>query len=64
MLTYRGIEVNPDKCQAILEMKSLTSIEEVQRLPGRIASLSRFLVASTRKALPFFALLRKENNFA
>ena len=30
MLTHRGIEANPDKCQAILEMKSLTSVKEVQ----------------------------------
>ena len=29
----------------------------------RIASFSKFLAASSRKALPFFALLKKENNF-
>ena len=44
-------------------MKSLTFIKDVQRLTGRIASLSRFLAAASRKALPFFALLKKENNF-
>ncbi|XP_057432163.1 uncharacterized protein LOC130724914 [Lotus japonicus] len=32
MLTSRGIEVNPDKGRAILEMKSPTSVKEVQRL--------------------------------
>ena len=63
MLTYRGIKANPDKCQAILEMKSLTSMKDVQWLMGRIASLSRFLAASTWKALPFFALLKRESNF-
>ena len=29
MLTHRGIQMNPNKCQAILEMKSLTSAKEV-----------------------------------
>ena len=30
---------------------------------GRIASFSRFLAASAQQVLPFFALLKKENNF-
>nr|KYP56094.1 Retrovirus-related Pol polyprotein from transposon 17.6 [Cajanus cajan] len=41
MLSSRGIEANPDKCQAILEMKSLGTLKEVQRLAGRLTSLSR-----------------------
>ena len=53
MLTHRGIKANPNKCQAILEMK----------LTGRIASLSRFMAASAQKALPFFSLLKKGNTF-
>lgn len=39
MLTSRGIEANPDKCRAIIEMRCLSSVKEVQRLPGRVASL-------------------------
>ena len=63
MLTHRGIEPNPDKCKAILDMKSPTSVKDVQCLTGRITSLSRFLVASTWKVSPFFTLLKKESNF-
>ena len=63
MLTNRGIEVNPDKCKAILEMKSPSSVKDVQHLTGRITSLSRFLAASAWKASPFFSLLKKESNF-
>ena len=63
MLTHQRIEANPDKCQAILDMKSLTSIKEVQHLTRRIAFFSRFLMTSAWKVLTFFALLRKENNF-
>ncbi|XP_072094212.1 uncharacterized protein [Arachis hypogaea] len=43
ILTSRGIEANPDKCRAIIDMKSPTTLKEVQRLTGRLAALSRFL---------------------
>ncbi|KAL1346027.1 hypothetical protein AAHE18_08G159100 [Arachis hypogaea] len=59
MITQRGVEANPEKCQAILRMKSPGSIKEVQRLVGRLASLSRFLGASATKALPFFNLMKR-----
>jgi len=29
MLTHRGIEANPDKCQVILNMRSPNSMKEV-----------------------------------
>ena len=60
MLTHQGIEVNPDKYQAILKMKNTTSVKDVQCLTRRITSLSRFLAASAQKASPFFTLLKKE----
>ena len=59
MLTQRGIEANPDKCQAILNMKSPTCVKEVQQLNGRLAALSRFLAGAAIRSLPFYATLRK-----
>nr|XP_025681124.1 uncharacterized protein LOC112782770 [Arachis hypogaea] len=59
MITQRGVEANPEKCQAILQMKSPGCIKDVQRLAGRLTSLSRFLGASATKALPFFNLMKK-----
>ncbi|XP_057723383.1 uncharacterized protein LOC130939282 [Arachis stenosperma] len=59
MITQRGVEADPEKCQAILQMKSPGDIKDVQRLAGRLASLSRFLGASATKALPFFNLMKK-----
>jgi hypothetical protein len=32
MLTNRGIEANPEKCQAIIDMRSPTTVKEVQQL--------------------------------
>ena len=63
MVTNQGIEANPNKCKEILEMKSPSSVEDVQRLTGRVASLSRFLASSARKKSPFFSLLKRESNF-
>ncbi|KAL0406404.1 UNVERIFIED_CONTAM: Ribonuclease HI [Sesamum latifolium] len=54
MVTQRGIEANPSKIKAILDMKTLSNVNEVQRLTGRIVALSRFISKSTEKSLPFF----------
>ncbi|XP_072076442.1 uncharacterized protein [Arachis hypogaea] len=46
LLTCRGIEANPDKCRAVLDMASPKTVKEVQRLTGRLAALSRFIELS------------------
>ncbi|XP_029148352.1 uncharacterized protein [Arachis hypogaea] len=63
MITQRGVEANPEKCQAILQMKSPGCLKDVQRLAGRLTALSRFLGASAARALPFFNLMRKGMTF-
>jgi len=63
MLTRRGIEVNLEKCRAIMDIRSPVNAKEVQKLTGRIASLARFLSCSTDKNLPFFQLLRTNEKF-
>ena len=59
MVSQRGIEVNLDKIQAILEMKPLTNIKEVQSLNGKVIALNRFVSRATNKCLPFFRMLKK-----
>ncbi|XP_020205690.1 uncharacterized protein LOC109790856 [Cajanus cajan] len=63
MLSKRGIEANPDKCQAIINMRSPLNIKEVQRLAGRIASLARFLPCMADKSRPVMSLLKKDTKF-
>ena len=58
LLTKRGIEANPDKCVAIIAMRSPTSIKEVQQLTGRMAALSRFVSAGGEKGHPYFSASR------
>ena len=54
MVSQRGIEVNLDKIQAILEMKPSTNIKDVQSLNGKVIALNRFVSRATNKCLPFF----------
>ncbi|KAK0587999.1 hypothetical protein LWI29_032483 [Acer saccharum] len=55
----RGIEVNPEKIQALAKMVSPRTLKDVQRLTGCLASLSRFIAKSTDRCLSFFKALKK-----
>ena len=59
IVNNRGIEANPDKIKALLDMPSPSGIKEVQRLTGRIAALSRFVSRASDKCQPFFQVLKK-----
>ncbi|XP_057530029.1 uncharacterized protein LOC130808593 [Amaranthus tricolor] len=60
LVDERGIEANPDKIQAIQNMRSPTSVKEVQKLTGCIAALGRFLSKSADKCLPFFKTIKQQ----
>ena len=59
MVSQRGIEVNPDKIQAIMEMAPPRNTKEVQCLNGMVAMLNRFVSRVMDKCLPFFRTLKK-----
>ena len=59
MVSQRGIEANPDKIRAIIEMKPPRNVKEVQSLNGKVAALNRFVSRVTDKYLPFFRTLKK-----
>ena len=59
MVSQRGIEVNLEKIQAIMELEPPKTIKEMQSLNGKIAALNRFASKATDKCLPFFHTLRK-----
>ena len=54
MVSHRGIEANSKKLKALVEMKSPSTVKEVQRLTGRVATLNQFISMATDKCLPFF----------
>ena len=59
MVSQRGIEANPDKIRAIIEMTPPRNVKEVQSLNGKVAVLNRFVWRATDKCLPFFRTLKK-----
>ena len=59
MVSHRGIETNPDKIQAILNMEPPRNIKEVQSFTERVAALNRFVSKAINKCLPFFKVLKK-----
>ena len=64
MVSQRGIEANPEKIRAILDIGSPRRGKEVQKLTGCIAALNLFVSRSTDKCLPFFNVLRGSKEFA
>ncbi|XP_016205400.1 uncharacterized protein LOC107645794 [Arachis ipaensis] len=63
MLTSRGIEANPEKCEAILKMANPKTVKEVQQLAGKVAALSRFLQAASSRSYHFFQTISKNKKF-
>jgi hypothetical protein len=59
MVSQRGIEANPEKVKAVLQMEAPRTMKQLQRLTRRITALNRFISRSTDKCLPFFKILRK-----
>ena len=57
-----GIEVNPEKIAAIVNMNPPASKKQVQKLTGRLAALNRFIARSAEKGLPFFRTLRSSDH--
>ena len=60
IVNNRGIEANPYKIKAVLDMPLPSNIKEVQRLTRRTAVLSRFVSKVSDKCQPFFQVLKKK----
>nr|AAP03404.1 putative GAG-POL precursor [Oryza sativa Japonica Group] len=63
MVSQRGIQANPEKINAILNMKPPSSQKDVQKLTGCMAALSRFVSRLGEWGMPFFKLMKKSDNF-
>ena len=59
MISQRGIEVNPEKIQAIMELALPKTVKEVQSLNDKVDALNKFVLKATDKCLPFFHILKK-----
>jgi hypothetical protein len=59
IVSHRGIEVNPEKIKAILDISRPNDLTDVQRLTGCMAAVSRFISRLGEKALPLYKLMKK-----
>ncbi|KAI5327243.1 hypothetical protein L3X38_026639 [Prunus dulcis] len=58
MISQKGIEANPEKIQAILDMTIPKTVKDIQSLTGRVAALTRFIFKATDRCAPFFKALK------
>jgi hypothetical protein len=63
IVSHRGIEVNPEKIKAILNIKRTTCLKYVQRLTSCAAAINRFVSHLAEMALPLYKLLKKIETF-
>ncbi|XP_026396952.1 uncharacterized protein LOC113291656 [Papaver somniferum] len=63
IISKEGIEVHPEKVQAVRDMPPPATIKDVQKLNGLIASLGRFFSRSSDKCDHFFNILKKGTKF-
>jgi hypothetical protein len=61
LVSTKGIEANPSKIEAILRMEPQKSRKGAQRLPGRLASLNRFISRSVESVRPKMGRRKKYN---
>lgn len=63
LVMQRRIKVHLSQIRAILNMSHLSSINEVQRLTGQIAALSKFIIHSIDECAEGFKVLKNQKSF-
>ena len=54
LVSKRGIEANPEKIKAITSLAKPACVSDIQRLAGRIASLSQCISHLGEKSIPLY----------
>jgi hypothetical protein len=62
LVSTKGIEANPNKIRALVEMQDPVSVKYVQKLIGRVAALNRFIPRAAERSLPLFQVIRSAKN--
>jgi hypothetical protein len=59
-----GIEANPEKISAIMDMGLIKNLKGVQRVTGCLATLSRFIARLRERSLSLYFLMKNSDHFA
>ena len=62
VVSNKGIEIDPDKVQAIQDLPPPRTTKEVRSFMGRLNYIARFISQMTAKCDPIFKMLRKHNS--
>ncbi|KAM1027617.1 hypothetical protein ACFX2A_041358 [Malus domestica] len=63
MISQRGIEANPKKIKAIIDMKQPVTSKDIQSLTGNMAALTRFISKATDICAHFFKALKGSKKY-
>jgi hypothetical protein len=63
MVSYRGIDANPKKMEAIEKMHPPRTKKEIQKLASKMAALIRFMSKLGERGMSFYKLLCKADGF-
>ena len=63
IVSRRGVEVDPKKIKAILEMAPPTNLKQLRSLQGKMQAIRRFICQLTDKIAPMSHLLKKDVEF-
>jgi hypothetical protein len=58
-----GIEANPEKILAIMDMGPIENLKRLQCVMGCLAALSRFIARLGERSLPLYKLMKKSDHF-
>lgn len=58
LVSHMGIEANPEKIRAVIEMKSPRTLKDIQSLTRKLAALNLFISRATEKYHVFFKMMR------
>jgi len=63
IVSQQGIEPNPEKINAIMNMGPIQNLKGVQRMTGCFAALSHFISPLGERGLPLYRFLKKSDRF-
>jgi hypothetical protein len=63
IITKHGIEANPNKISAIVELGQIKNVKDVQWLLGCLTTLNHFVSCLGERGLPLYKLIKKFDSF-
>ncbi|KAM1149253.1 hypothetical protein ACFX2B_029561 [Malus domestica] len=63
MISQRGVQANPEKIKAILDMKEPVTSKDIQSLTGKVTALTRFISKATDRCAHFFKALKGSKKY-